>query len=130
MESATTQFLGMIANHVLCPRMLLADWSPAPRRRRPRRRRGGHDDARPPRPQRRRPAAALRAPAPLRARTAPRPGAPERCGNLPGPRVQPLEDPFVRSSARSCVAAPNVTASGWVCDRLRRTRDPMLEEPQ
>ncbi|MGE6737765.1 TetR/AcrR family transcriptional regulator C-terminal domain-containing protein, partial [Streptomyces sp. NPDC059900] len=29
-ESATNQFLGMIANYVLWPRMLLADWSPAP----------------------------------------------------------------------------------------------------
>ncbi|MFF5718812.1 TetR/AcrR family transcriptional regulator [Streptomyces buecherae] len=29
-ESATNQFLGMIANYVLWPRMLLADWNPAP----------------------------------------------------------------------------------------------------
>ncbi|MFJ2094666.1 TetR/AcrR family transcriptional regulator C-terminal domain-containing protein [Streptomyces sp. NPDC087901] len=29
-ESATNQFLGMIANYVLWLRMLLADWSPAP----------------------------------------------------------------------------------------------------
>ncbi|MFI5718678.1 TetR/AcrR family transcriptional regulator [Nocardia sp. NPDC051750] len=29
-QSATNQFLGMIANYVLWPRMLLADWNPSP----------------------------------------------------------------------------------------------------